>query len=142
MSSGFVRNAIMTYLKANWTTTPVFNLSDYLGRKTLDLTNITAWVGVQFLDSNEDFAGISNLCYREEGVVVIHVVHAAGRPSSEAINLCDQIRTLFRGNSLGNGTIYIMSIDPPTDQKGEAIEFDGNWHGFAMYMSLYRDFGI
>jgi len=25
---------------------------------------------------------------------------------------------------------------------GEAIEFDGNWHGFACYMDVYRDFDI
>jgi len=130
----------MNHLAVNWNATPVYDLSNFLDKTSLDLANLTMWLGVQFLHSEETFAGIGGKCYREEGTIIFHVVHAVGQNSNIAIAACEQLRTLFRGMRLGD--MVIQSIDPPTDMWGEAIEFDGNFHGFAIYTDYYRDFDI
>jgi len=140
MSSQYVRNTVMTHLANNWTITPFYDLSDFLDKTNLNLANLTMWLGVQFLQSEETFAGVGGKCYREEGTIVFHMVHAIGQPSATAISATEVLRSLFRGMRLGD--MVVQSIDPPTDMWGEAIEFDGNWHGFACYMDVYRDFDI
>ena len=139
MSSRYVRNTILTYLTNNWTATPVYDLSNFLDKTNLNLANLNMWVGVQFLHSEETYAGVGGKCFRESGTIIFHVAHAVGQSSDGAINACESIRDLFRGMRIG-GNIVIESVDPPTDMWGEAIEFDGNWHGFAIYTEYYMDF--
>ena len=138
MSSQVVRSTIMNYLAFNWIITPVYNLSDYIDKETLEIGDLPTWVGVQFLDSTEEFAGVGTQCYKEAGTIVLHVASATGIPSSITMVICEQLRDLFRGMYIG--PVVIEAVDPPTDQKGEAIKFDGDWHGFAIYMDYYRYF--
>ena len=139
MSSKVVHDKIMTYLTANWTTTPIFDFDNYLRDADLPLT---PWIGIQFMASREgvvSLTGTSTTGYREIGIFFIHAIIPNGFDMVSAVTMCEDLRNLFRGKRIDD-TIVIIKANPPTQDNGIALNIKGNWVGWAVVIEYYSDF--
>ena len=144
MSSKFVRESIDTYLNANSAETFIDISGEF--RELLDLVvdnGLTVddnWVGIQFAASTEEPISIQAKCYREFGVVLMHVVAPIG-PNVIYANIIDRAETLmglFRGKRIADD-IVIESLTPLNTERGTTLEFDNSFTSGTFFVNYYRD---
>jgi hypothetical protein len=137
MSSSAVRTEVKNYLQANWTETPIYDLSDFYSLEDLP-SDLESWLGIQFIGGLEEVRAIGETCYRERGIIFFHVVVQSGFDSANALSLCENLRDLMR--ALRVNSLVIEQVKPPNDSFGKALFFKGNWHGWAVETEYYYDF--
>jgi hypothetical protein len=136
MSSKQVRSEIKDFLNANWSSTPIYDLSDFFNVDDLP-SNLDSWLGIQFIGGVEDLREIGATCYRERGLIFFHVVVESGFNSDKALGLCEELRNILRSVRIND--LVIEQVKPPTDNEGKALYFSGNWHGWLVESIYYFD---
>ena len=143
MSSKYVRETINQYLDDNSTETFIDISGEY--RELLDLVTdngVTVddnWVGVQFSASSEEPISIQAKCYREFGIILMHVVAPVG-PNVIYTNIIDRAETLmgiFRGKRIGE--IVIESIKHMNTERSTRFKFDKRFTSGTFFVNYYRD---
>ena len=135
MSSLNVRTAILNFLT---TEIPGENLIDLTAdfeelSKLLSRSGVGQdedWLGVQFLAYEEipvDILSTNDTGkYREEGIVVLHVVAVAKIGGHNAIlSRAETIRNKLRGQRIGS--IIVESVSPPNFGTGVTLSFEGGY---------------
>lgn len=144
MSSKYVREEITSYLGANSAETLIDISGEY--RELLDLVRdngVTVddnWVGIQFSASIEEPISIQAKCYREFGIILMHVV-APISPNVIYTNIIDRAETLqnlFRGKRIAD-EIVIESLSPLNTERGTTLEFDNSFTSGTFFVNYYRD---
>ena len=107
MSSKAVKDAVTSYLKTNWTDTPIIEVENVF----VDQPSDEEWVALQFPGSVEYAAAISNNCYREEGTFIISLIGVSGTGTDALDILGDTMMGLFRGKAI-DGVIIDMVTTP------------------------------
>jgi len=143
MSSEYVRDEFKTFLAANSAETIIDMSGEFRTIENLltdeSISRTDDWVGVQFTASIEEPITIIGGCYREFGVVLMHVVAPI---SINVFNLNilprgDALRAKFRGKRIND--IVIESITPLNTERGTTIEFDNGWTSGTFFVNYYRD---
>lgn len=95
-----------------------------------------AWVrfNVRNADARQASFGDETNFYRHPGVVTVQVFAPIVKGDKEALQLADQVSTIFR-NWSDSGT-GIRFLQPPTVKT---IGTDVNWHQVNVVMPYYRD---
>jgi len=150
MSSSYVRSQITTFIGTNLASE---NLIDLTGEyKDIDdviadasLTYKDPWLGMQFVGS-EDVpinVGANNSagCYREVGVVLLHVVsQAKGSASTDIIARAETIRDAFRGQRIND--IVVEEVTPPNFERGATLDFESGYIAATVMISYQRDLNL
>lgn len=132
MSSPAIRDAIKAELAANWTATPVFDLSDYVAFSDIPLGETDAMLLLQFVGGPERLATIGqieNHSWREEGIAFFHLCLPTGETAARALTLGEELVVMFRGRRFGAFVVDYM--EHFSDFAGAAIKLDGRWHGWT-----------
>jgi len=132
MSSPSVRTAIKAHLAANWSASPVFDLSDYAAFADIPQGDADAMLLLQFVGGPERIATIGqveNHGWREDGTVFFHLCLPTGEQSARALTLGEQLVIMFRGKRFGDFTVDFM--EHFSDFAGAAIQLNGRWHGWS-----------
>jgi hypothetical protein len=132
MTNPGLRAAIKAELAANWTATPVFDLSDYASFDDIPQGDADAMLLIQFIGGPERLAAIGqieNHSWEEQGVVIFHLVMPTGESSARALTYGEQLVSMFRGKRLGSYLIDFM--EHFSDFQGAAIRISGRWHGWT-----------
>jgi hypothetical protein len=132
MSSPTVRAAILATLAANWTATPVFDLSDWVSFADIPQGDADAMLLIQFVGGPERLATIGqieNHSWREDGIIFFHLCFPTGENSARALTLGEQLVTMFRGRRFG--TFVVDFMEHFSDFNGAAIQLNGRWHGWT-----------
>ena len=129
MSSTYVRNEIEGFITAELPSenqidlTGVFyNIEKVISDAGLDYKD--PWLGIQYI-GNEDIpitadANNSTGCYREVGVVMLHVVEQAkGTATASILTRAEAIRDAFRGRRIND--VVIESVSPANFESFKAI---------------------
>lgn len=150
MSSTYVRTQIKAFIASDIATEKVIDLTaEY---RDIDLVIASAgitykdpWLGLQFVGSEEVpiNVGANNVagCYREVGVVMLHVVAIAN--ASTATNILarvDTITSAFRGQRIND--IVIEGISPPNFEKGSTLDFESGYISASIIVSYQRDLNL
>lgn len=148
MSSIYVRDEVKSFFVSDIPTeTIVLDLTgewsdfeEYLRSNGVNYD--TPWVGLQFIGNDEVpislTANNSKGCYRETGIVYIHVVEPASLTSGNAIvTRAETIRKAFRGQRIGD--MLIESVSPVNTERGGTLEFDGGYVSGSVIASYQRD---
>lgn len=144
MSSKFVRESVTNYLNANSAETFIDISGEF--REILDLVadnGLTVddnWIGVQYVANSEEPISIINGCYREFGLVALHVVAPIGLNviNSNILDRYETLAALFRGKRI-NDDIVIESITPLNTERGTTLEFDNGFTSGTFFVNYYRD---
>ena len=143
MSSKYVRETINQYLTDNSAETFIDISGEF--RELLDMVKDNGvgvddnWIGVQYAASVEEPISIQAKCYREFGVVLMHVVAPISLNViyTNILDRAETIMNLFRGKRIGD--IVIESITPLNTEKGTTLEFDNNFTSGTFFVNYYRD---
>ncbi len=144
MSSKDTRNKFKTYFGANSTETIVDLSGEF--RKLIDVASANGitpdddWVAIQFISDTEEPISIESKCYREYGVVFVHVIAPIQINVIDA-NILDRVevlRNLFRGKRI-DGDIIIESVSPLNTEGGTTLEFDNSFTSGTFFINYYRD---
>lgn len=143
MSSKYVREQIKTYFGANSAET----LVDISGenRALLDLatdkgiTKDDDWVIIQFTSTIEEPISIQTKCYREFGVVLMHVIAPIkiNAFNDNILDRCEALMSVFRGKRIND--IVIESVSPPNTERGTTLEFNNGFTSGTFFVNYYRD---
>lgn len=150
MSSSYVRTQIKSFITANLASE---NQIDLTGEyRDIDiviagatLTYKDPWLGIQFIGS-EDIpinVGANNVagCYREVGVVMLHVVAMANSSSTASIlSRSETIRNAFRGQRIND--IIVESITPANFERGATLDFESGYIAATLLISYERDLNL
>lgn len=150
MSSIYVRSQITTFIG---TDLAAENLIDLTGEyRDIDdvisgasLTYKDPWLGMQFVGS-EDIpitVGSNNItgCYREVGIVMLHVVAQANSSATAAILArAVTIRNAFRGQRIND--IIIESVSPVNFERGTTLDFESGYCSATIIVSYQRDLNL
>jgi hypothetical protein len=132
MSAPGFRAALLARLAANWTATPIFDLSDYVAFADIPQGDADALLLVQFIGGPINAAtigGPGSIDWREQGIAILHLAMPAGESSARALDYGGQLWALLIGQRLGDFTID--SMENFSDFAGAAIKLDGRWHGWS-----------
>jgi hypothetical protein len=132
MTNPGLRAAIKAQLAANWTETPVFDLSDYASFDDIPQGDADAMLLLEFIGGTERLATIGQIedhSWREEGTVIFHLAMPTGEPSARALAYGEELVALFRGKRLG--PYLIDYFEHFSDFTGAAIHINGRWHGWS-----------
>ena len=151
MSSKYVREEIQTFIAANLPTDNIIpdlaaayeTLPDLLEKYSLDYKD--SWIALQFIPSEEipvsSASNNSKGCYREVGVIFIHVVSPAKDSAlSEILDKSEEIRNAFRGQRINQ--IVIEGVTPPNFEAGATLQFEGGFTSAAIVVNYYRDLNL
>jgi hypothetical protein len=133
MSSKYVRNQIEDFLASNWSDTLFYVVDDHQDISTIPANNTDAWVGVEYVSSNERVNCLPANMWDERGTVFLHIVTPNGWASNHAIEYGDKLQKLMRGIRLEK--LVIESVSPVISQSPPAIEKSSEWNGFVLIMS-------
>jgi hypothetical protein len=136
MSSSAVRTIVKDYLNANWTDTPVIDLSDFTNRSDLPV-DLGSWLGIEWVPASEEFMEIGETFYRERGNIIFYIMVESGFSSDSALVLAEKLRSMIKALRIGN--MVFETIDPPSDTRGTLSGFSGGYHGFDVLASYYFD---
>jgi hypothetical protein len=140
MSSLAVRTEVTSWLNANYSATPWFDLSYHFDIDEISGNQRDPFLLVQFAAPNEAISSMGpGNCWREDGVIFLHMVAPVGGDVNAQILNSENLRVSLRGKRIG--ITVIESVTPPTDVDGASIQFDGNWHGFSMRCDYTADHG-
>lgn len=139
MSSPAFRELVKSVLAANWSATPVYDLSDYTNVDDLPAMGDDAVLLLQFIGGPERLATIATQGthgWQETGIFYFHLLMPTGEPSDRALLYGEALRALFRGKRFGS--YVIEALDPFSDFQGAAIRINGKWHGWSAPGSYYN----
>lgn len=147
MSSTYVRTQISNFIGTNLATE---NLIDLTGEyRDIDdviagasLTFKDPWLGIQYVGSEDVPIAVNSNndagCYREIGVVMLHVVtQANATSSSDILTRADNIISTFRGQRIND--IIIESVTPPNFERGATLDFESGYVAATIIISYQRD---
>jgi hypothetical protein len=149
MSSSYVRTHIQSFLTTGLAPLAVLdlsgqydNLNKYLAANGLNPKD-GKWIGLQYFPSSElpINIGANNTqgCYREEGLIYIHVVNFTyPNATSDILTNAEAVRDLLRGQRI-NGNILIEEVTPPAFEAGGTLQFDGGWISAAVSVQYQYD---
>lgn len=133
MSSPAFRSALKALLAANWTHSPVFDLSDWVEPGDVPPGMTDAFLALQFIGGPERIATIGPIehhSWREDGVTILHLCFPVGEDSARALDWGEQLVQLLRGRRIGE-QFTIDYMEHFTDLAGAAIRLAGRWHGWS-----------
>jgi len=150
MSSSYVRTQITTFIGTNLALETLIDLTgeyrdidDVLSGASVTYKN--SWLGIQFVGS-EDIPiniGANNVagCYREVGVVMLHVVSTAkASATSDILTRAETIRDAFRGQRIND--IIVESVSPANFERGTTLDFESGWISASIIISYERDLNL
>lgn len=151
MSSKFVRDSILEFLEEELEGETVIDLTAQFDElqdllTAYDLTMNDAWIGVQFVGSEEIPISIQSQnqkgCFREIGVIYIHVVDVSHIGVHNSILArAEVIRNLLRGRRINNSVI-IEQVGPPNFGEGITLNFEGGYTASAITIFYKRDLDL
>jgi hypothetical protein len=135
VSSLTVRTEILNFLNASLPTETVIDLTAEFQdiEDVVDSAGITSddpWIGVQFVGYDEEAVDILATndvgCYRELGVITLHVVDIAKSGVHNLIlNRAEAIRNILRGRRIG--PVVIEGVSPANFGTGITLSFEGGY---------------
>ena len=140
MSSKVFRDAVDTFLTDNWVATEILGLENDITElpNTLD-----PWLSYGFRPFQEAIRAIgspSNQCFRETGLLSLNTWVASGTGSDVALGYAEDLRTLFRRASLGEG-IRILTVAPPeVGIPSQSQSSAGNWFAYQVDAEYTYDY--
>ena len=136
MSKKAVKDAVSTYLAANWTDTTILEIENI----HVDQPPNEAWVALQWPGSVEYAAALSGCCYREEGTFIINLIGVSGEGTDELDTLGDTMMDLFRGQTI-EGVIIDMVTTPSYREDEDRQENEsGNAYTYVISVDYHYDF--
>jgi hypothetical protein len=147
MSSKYVRNQFEAMLVANIAETVVDFTAEYQEMENIkdkySLTDDDPFLGIQFPPSNEIPIGIvsdnTSGSYREEGVVMLHVVNpVTANTGDEIVDRGEALRDLFRGATI-NGDILIESVTTLNFESSATLNFENGYEAATITIEYYRN---
>lgn len=150
MSSSYVRTQITSFIGTELPAETVIDLTaEYREIEDVisgaSLTYKDPWLGMQFIGS-EDIpinVGANNVagCYRETGIVMLHVVAQSNSLSASSIlTRAESIRDAFRGQRIND--IIIESVSPPNFERGVTLDFESGYTSAVITVSYERDLNL
>jgi hypothetical protein len=130
------RDEFYTWLQANWASTPLYALDDYVSLDDLPATNEAPVLLVDFPPALERLVTIAvnqKQGWREDGEFQLFMLHPVGYPVAPTRFLCEQIRDMVRAKRIGQ--TVTMACEPFTAYG----EYDGKWLLFVAFVDYYRD---
>lgn len=132
------RDDIYGYLEANWTTTPIFALDDYMSLDDLPASALEDIILlVDFPSASENLATIAvhlTNGWREQGLVQLGFAVPLGGDNSIARAHGEALRTLMRGRRIG------ATVVEAVDSFSSVGNVDGKWVMFIAFARYYRDY--
>lgn len=104
-----VADAIISYFRTNWTTTPVL-----MDNQPGDVNSRTAWtrISVQFNTSTQMSIGsVNNRMFRRFGTLLIEVYTPKDTFTYTNTNYCDTINALFEGKQISGITFQNTHVE-------------------------------
>jgi len=134
MSSLAAKTLIKADFTANWTTTPWFDLSDFLNLSDVPVaSNTSVWLGLEFPPAAETITCLGIKQSRETGLLVVHTLVPDGFSSATADALVEQARNFLRWKRLG--ALIITDINTPISYQNDL----GTFRDFVFTCNYYFD---
>lgn len=150
MSALAVRTGIKDFLIAEFPSETFLDLTGqydtierYLAHNGINRND--TWIGIQFIGTDEIPVALSanntQGCYREFGIVILHIVGIASLGVGDAIvNRAEAIRNKLRGQRIGN--IIIDSVSPPNFDVASTLRFEGGYIAAAINADYKYDLSL
>lgn len=150
MSSSYLRTQIKSFIATNLATENVIDLTgeyreidDVIAGASLTYEN--PWLGIQFIGNEEipiNIVGNNAAgCYREMGVVMLHIVEMAKSTAVASILArAETIKSAFRGQRIND--ILIEGLTPENFERGATLDFESGYVAATIMVSYERDLNL
>ncbi len=150
MSALYVRDQFKQFLLEKFPSENFIDLTGQFGniQEFIEDSGITRndnWIGLEFLGDDEVAVGLAadheQGCYREFGVVVLHIVDIAAIGVGQDIVLkAESIRNTLRGRRIND--IIINSVSPPDFRSSSTLQFESGYIGASISANYQYTFNI
>ena len=150
MSSKYVRDQVKSFLGTESSETVIDFSAEYRTvdklLKDLSIADSASWLGIEFLPSDEaPLAMLSNNdggCYRERGVVLMHVVAPISLTHRDDIlTRAETLLQIFRGVTI-NGDIYVETLTHANFATSATLSFERGYESAAITLNFYRNYNF
>lgn len=150
MSSKYARDQIKSFIGLN---SPEHLIDFSAEYRTVDklltdegLSHSDTWLGVEFLPSDESpqamVSSNSGGCYKEMGVVLMHVVSPISLTHRDDIlTRAEALLQIFRGATI-NGDIYVESLTHANFSTSATLSFERGYESAAVTLNFYRNYNF
>jgi hypothetical protein len=130
------RDDIVAFLKANWSSTPLYPMDDYVSLDDIPAKDEAAFIIVDFPPANSQIASIAvtnSNGWRDQGQIQFALFHPIGKEPAVSRLLTEDFRRLLRGRRIG---ATVVGAIEPFSSLGQQ---DGKWQVYISLADFYRD---